>query len=665
MRCLLMLSLLTLGTHVSADTLDKVLVQDHQPSPQTGDVVLSETTGASSLITSETLNRPGTSLSQVLAREAGTQVRRSGGLGSYSSATLRGSSSDQVLIYLDGLLINDAAGNGFNLSNIELMQADAIEIYRGSTPVQLSNASLGGAINIRTHSLQGKSSLKGTLGIGSFNTRQVGLFANSSSGKVDILMSLSARQSDNDFPFLNDNATAFNSADDFNDHRKNSEVEQSSVLLKLGRALNPDVRQDISLQYFDKNQHIPNFKNSAFNQALLDTKTLRLQMNQTIDSIKKSAWNSKSGINVSKGREEYSDRQSQIGLGRQHDLWRTETLGLNSYWEYVSDSRTFSLSADIRQENFHVDDLLNVLADSSAKRNILTLAIQESLFFKNNQLLFTPALRYQKFNDDFKIITASITENSVNGKFSNDNLSPQLGAKYQLSPQLGIHSNIGRYRRVPSFFELFGDRGLFIGNDELKPESGINFDIGFNWKPTIAGTFLNNTSAQVSVFYNDVNDAISRVYNARGIGKSVNIKGALILGVEWDIRTHLLKNTQLQFKGTLQDAENRDTIPAFLGKQLPGQAQQSLSIYLDHQINDLQLYYEFIGKANRFYDTANLLPAADQSVHTVGLKLRKKRHEISLELNNIGNDVYEDFNGFPKPGRALFMTYSYLGTENQ
>ncbi|HHJ19214.1 MAG TPA: TonB-dependent receptor, partial [Gammaproteobacteria bacterium] len=136
--------LVLLGSPGWADSLNAVLVEAAPILPQTGDVELSETTGASSLITGEALTRPGATLAQVLGREAGTQIRQSGGLGSYSSATLRGSSSDQVMVYLDGLLLNDASGGGFNLSNIELMQAEAIEIYRGATPVQLNTASLGG-----------------------------------------------------------------------------------------------------------------------------------------------------------------------------------------------------------------------------------------------------------------------------------------------------------------------------------------------------------------------------------------------------------------------------------------------------------------------------------------------------------------------------------------
>lgn len=653
--------LLLYCAYAQPDVLEQIEVKATQQKPQTGKVILSETTGASSLISGDALTRPGSTLSQVLARQAGTQVRQSGGLGSYSSATLRGSSSDQVMIYLDGLLLNDASGGAFNLSNIELMQADAIEVYRGATPMQLNKASLGGAINIRSKPADGEPMFRATVSGGSFNTQQLGVFGNGTLGRFDTLLSANLRRSDNDFAFHNNNGTRFNPNDDFDDHRKNAEVEQSSLLLKLGNKSSTTSQQDISLQYFLKNQNIPDWKNTAYNTASLDTQTARLQLSHHKDSFRQTAWNTRLGFNLSRSVEEYFDGQSRIGLGRQHDQWTSHIVGLNNYWEYVSDQRTFSLSADYRQENYDAEDLLNVKPDSTAKRHEWTLALQQSLFFYDQRLLLTPALRYQQLEDNFKIINHSITENGLSGAFSHHNLAPQFGVKYQLYPVLSINSNVGQYQRVPSFFELFGDRGLFTGNDELTPESGINFDVGVSWHSSSDHNLLQKPSAQISIFYNDVDDAITRTYNSRGIGKSVNIEGALMYGLEWELSTRIHKNTKIQFKGTVQNTENRSPVPAFKGKQLSGQAKQSYSLYLDHKINHLKLYYEFLGKTNRYYDTANLLPAADQAIHNIGFKYRHKHSELSIELNNISDDIYEDFNGFPKPGRALFFTFNYFG----
>ena len=60
-------------------------------------------------------------------------------------------------------------------------------------------------------------------------------------------------------------------------------------------------------------------------------------------------------------------------------------------------------------------------------------------------------------------------------------ISPQVGVKYVLNAQSHIKANAGRYARIPAFFELFGDRGYFLGNENLRPETGTNIDVGVRY----------------------------------------------------------------------------------------------------------------------------------------------------------------------------------------
>ncbi|HMB30873.1 MAG TPA: TonB-dependent receptor plug domain-containing protein, partial [Desulfohalobiaceae bacterium] len=116
-----------------------------------GDVDLESSPIFFSVINKEQFEGKIVSLAEVIEKEAGVQVRQSGGLGSFSSVSLRGSSSDQVMVFLDGVLLNDASGGGVDLSNISLSDVESIEIYRGITPANFGRSSIGGAINIRTN----------------------------------------------------------------------------------------------------------------------------------------------------------------------------------------------------------------------------------------------------------------------------------------------------------------------------------------------------------------------------------------------------------------------------------------------------------------------------------------------------------------------------------
>ncbi len=656
----LLLSVAAVPAVSLADQLDDVVVDAPESGPLVGDVVREEITAATSIIHGAALSRPGTTVPRVLAREAGVQVRESGGLGSFSSASLRGASSEQVMIYLDGLLLNDASGGGVNLSNIDLLQVETIEIYRGTTPVQLPQASLGGAINLRSREPDDNSPWRWLVGAGSFGEREAALLTSRRHGDWRALLSLGWRRAANDFPFRNDNGTDFNPNDDFSDHRRNSAVDQQSLLLKLDREKGSR-RFDSALQLFSKQQQIPDDRNSNHNDASLDTRIAKLQLNQRLTGVADTSWNLRFGASFGRSLETYDDTGSTIGLGQQHDRWTTDTVGTSAYGEYLGDTHTLAITADFRAEKYHSEDLLDLDPDSKARRQSWNLAAQESLYLRNDRLLITPALRYRAVRDDFDIQAVSFGSARVDDRYRHTSLDPKIGVKYQLRQGLSLAANVGRYQRLPSFFELFGDRGLFLGNPTLRPEEGVNVDLLLRWQPDSLPRGMAALDLEGGVFYSDVDDAISRIYNARGVGKSINIEGALIRGVEWSVAAAFEKDLRIHFKGTWQDAENRNHFPAFRGKQLPGLAKLSLSLHLGYSLGWGSIYYEFTGKFDRYYDTANLLPAEDQMIHDLGIDWPLGPMTVSLEARNITDAIHEDFNGYPKPGRAFYFSLAYPG----
>ena len=95
-------------------TMETVVVTGKQLESafQTGDVDKDQTPVFFSVIGRESFEGKMEDLSEVIEKEMGVQVRQTGGLGSFSTVALRGSTSDQVLVYMDGVLLNDASGGG-------------------------------------------------------------------------------------------------------------------------------------------------------------------------------------------------------------------------------------------------------------------------------------------------------------------------------------------------------------------------------------------------------------------------------------------------------------------------------------------------------------------------------------------------------------------------
>ena len=61
---------------------------------------------------------------------------------------MRGSSAEQVEVYLDGIPLNSALGGGVNLENLPLSQVSQIEVYRGPQGTLFGKNSTGGVIAI-------------------------------------------------------------------------------------------------------------------------------------------------------------------------------------------------------------------------------------------------------------------------------------------------------------------------------------------------------------------------------------------------------------------------------------------------------------------------------------------------------------------------------------
>ena len=86
----------------------------------------------------------GSTLADVLAQLPGLQLRRLGGIGDPAYAGIRGSSSQQVEVWVDGVPLNPLGTTGVDLSEINLDNYDRIEVWRGFSPPYLGGAPIGG-----------------------------------------------------------------------------------------------------------------------------------------------------------------------------------------------------------------------------------------------------------------------------------------------------------------------------------------------------------------------------------------------------------------------------------------------------------------------------------------------------------------------------------------
>ncbi|MBF0449899.1 MAG: TonB-dependent receptor [Candidatus Magnetomorum sp.] len=646
-------------TPVSLDAI-VVTAEKQDKAFKTGDVDQEQFSAFHTRIDREEFEGKIEDLADVIEKEAGIQVRQSGGLGSFSSISLRGSTSDQVMVYLDGILLNDASGGGVDLSNISLADVESIEIYKGASPIHFGKASIGGVVNIRTLRNKKKKIASFSAGYGSFGTQKFAAFFNHNWQKLDYLISLDYLDCENDFDMLYDGNTKWNKEDDRWTKRNNAEFDQANIMSKVGFDISDHTRLDLTNQWFQKNQHLPSWNNSSNTKTTFDTQRNITTLQIIADDISPYHFNIRTRLDYSFKNEEYDDSEGHIGLKEQHSEYQTCRAGASFYAEWLSDIQTVSLTLDYWNETYQPEDLISRKNINDSNRNAFALGVQDNLYFFDTRLIVIPALRFTMIRNRLEsaISTANIPLDRQTE--TNDYFQPQMGVKYCPIKGVIIKSNISKYIRDPSLFELFGDRGFFMGNEELQSEEGLNVDVGFSFEKEVNHPLFSRFFFECVGFFSDVDNLISRVYDARGIGKADNISKSRIQGFETNMILNFLDYFSWSVNASWQDSENISEIKHFNGKRLPGRFEYSFFSKLEARHEGFKLYLEYLAEKKMFYDAANLLEANDKDELNAGIScLFKNKWLLTLEGKNLGDDLYEDFNGYPRPGRSFFVSAKY------
>lgn len=91
-------------------------------------------------------------VSELLLRTPGVSMSRNGGYGTATSLRIRGAESDQTVVVIDGVKLNDpaSAGGGYNFANLLIGDASRIEVLRGPQSILWGSQAIGGVVSIVT-----------------------------------------------------------------------------------------------------------------------------------------------------------------------------------------------------------------------------------------------------------------------------------------------------------------------------------------------------------------------------------------------------------------------------------------------------------------------------------------------------------------------------------
>jgi len=646
-----------------------VLIDEGKVGREIGGVDRGVTSSTYSVIDVERLRNSSVSLSEVLEQEVGVQTRATGGEGSLTTVVLRGASNEQVVIYLDGVPLNDASGGPVDLSFIPVSSIERIEIYRGSTPLELGSPSIGGAVNIITRKLSGRSSAASSeqaesktqlsASVASFNTYKLSATSSLSYKKNAVLLNASYLQSENNFSFVNDNGTQFNPSDDRVEKRNNDGIKRLVILSNWKHRISKKYDTEIRLDVLDRSKQIPSVTNNADVQTLLDTRQYNLLGQLNAHGV----WSKNVDLNIklfaTKKDEIFDDSLAQVGFFNQRTKSVTSKTGSQFYAQINQQQTQWKLLTSVSRETYDTESTLALVESGKNTRDRIEVSAENVSYFDRQRLILNLVLRYQKLFDEVVSVSNSFGIVRPASDKTYALLNPQLGAKYRFNKRTYATANIGLYDRAPSFFEFFGGEGLLLGNPDLKQETSLNTDVGLTYTWYKAYSWLHNTELYTGVFYNKIEDLIVRIYNGQGIGVPENISDAVIQGYELTIKITPSVRHTINANISLIDSINKTDVTSFKGKFLPGYYQQSFSFRYTYSLNRWLYSAEADIKRNMYYDRSNLLKGDDVNLLNLALRRYFKNSNIDFRINNILDEKIQYFRNRPTPGLSLSLSYNH------
>jgi vitamin B12 transporter len=629
-------------------------------------------------------------LADVLGASVGTHVRSLGGLGAFSSISVRGQSTGHTAVFVDGVPLSRVASVTADLGRFELDELEAAELYRGGAPVELGTTSLGGALNLVTALGRGARGERWRVvgGGGSFGARA--LHVRWGDGDPDDGLAghvaVGYAGATGDFTYFHDGGTPLNRSDDGFATRRNNDYDQLDLVGRAG-GTHGRWRWRSGVRALGKAQGLPGAATDLASAASLDT------LSALADASAGLADAGISGLDLSGTayalveRQHFRDPGNDVGIGVQDRRFLTLAGGGLVSARLRAGDHELSGAVDVRVDHFRDDDLLAAMsARSTGRRQTGAIAVADDVVLEGGRVVVSPAVRAEVVHTAPTADPSGLGGAAAMAPRTETALSPRLGVRILLLPDLALKVSAGRYARLPTVMELFGDRGFVVGSPDLRAETGTAGDAGLVWAPARRFGPLDRVLVESAAFMSRSADTII-VRSAGGgqVSRAANLGGAHIVGAELALSGRLARTVTATGNYTLLDAVQRDDEPSFNGKQLPQRPRHAVYGRVDvaRRLGGRlgALWTDATWIDGNFLDQGNINQAPIRRLFGAGAKLELVAGlTVGVEARNLadartetvvrdppprpdlsrGPAAISDFGGYPLPGRAFYATVEWI-----
>jgi outer membrane cobalamin receptor len=602
------------------------------------------------VITRQQIQERTISLSELLNELPGIQVKKYGGLDEYATVSIRGSTSEQVSVLIDGIPVNNPLGGGVNISSIPMDTIEKVEVYRGSVPFSLGVQSIGGVINITTISNL-KSGKEITASYGSYDYNKISLNYYSND-RISALYNINYSRAENDYKYVHDNKTHIIKSDDYIERRKNNQSDKFSLFANYNYSFNKDYTGRFSFTFQKDNKGLAGVFYNASENAKLNTTDLIFHTGLRKKNIFMFSGYIDLTLYSKFNTTKFYDPFREIGWSKKDTNDKTNQYGLSLSFEtfFINNIKTslaiFYNIVELKPEDkFDNNEFLNL------KRNDIKVSFENTLLLFNERLHITPGILIERYEN--KRLSQMEGPFSKDVSFIKDTfISKQIGANYNVNNNLILKTSVGSYYRIPNLFELFGDKGYTVGNASLAPEKSMNIDCGIIYRNNFQRLkFI----SEIIYFHKNVENLIQWLSYSSQIIYPSNIGKAKLKGIESVVS---LTFNDFYFKGNyaILNTENLEPAIGNLKKELPGKPKYEFMNEIGYNNSKagikIHLQYNWIGES--YKDLGNSFKNESKEYVNIGFTYSYNNLQTNFEIKNLTDELSHDVYGFPLPGISYY-----------
>lgn len=560
-------------------------------------------------------------LSEVLGRNGVFDIRAYGATGS-AGLSMRGASTSQTLVLLDGFSVNHSQLGQADLSVIPVAALGGVEVLHGAASALYGSSAMGGTVFLHPTNTETKgwsANLSG--GMAAFGERAAQIQVAFGHKNIHSRLTIRKFHTDGDFPYssiMDNTATT--------QRRVGSVRDDDGLMASVGGKFGKH-RIQLNTWLLNNDRQLP----SPIDQApMSESQQDQSQRIWLTDRFQMGKSKIQAGIMAHETQIRYQNPTYAID-----DLGLTRALEGRLVAENVlSPKILLFLGIEAKSGTAHHP---SIVPNSREK----ALAAFMSGVIKAKQTTIFPALRLDQAKMNEQSSTAFTQSFGLNRPLF------KLGGTW-----LHTKASWGTVFRMPTFNDRFWQFG---GNPDLKPERGWQTDTGLAWQKQ-------QTEIELTAFLHRIQDQIAWAPNEIGAWQPQNIARVHAQGLEASAKTVISLTTKfsLHIGGHYTHTQSQDhanpTAPSF-GKQIRYVPLHQGQMQLGGQYGHWQLsaIHRYTGKRFISADESSVLPSFGvlnaQLQHTF---TRNWGHlGLLISLENATNAQYAILQNYPMPPRFL------------